>query len=156
MAKSAIEKIREDKSIKITELPDTMNKWGPPGAALLISTPKEIDAVMARVPKGKLITTNEIRSHLAKKHKADVTCPLTTGIFMNISAKAAEEMREMGSRDKDITPYWRCLKTDGELNAKYPGGIDHQANQLEAEGFSIRRKGKRAFVEGFEKSLADL
>ena len=72
---------------------------------------------------------------------------------MNISAKATEEKRELGTPESEVTPYWRCLKAGGELNPKYPGGIDHQASQLEAEGFSIRRKGKRAFVEAFEKSL---
>ncbi len=128
MAKSAIEKILEDKTIKITELPDTLNKWGPPSASMVISTPKEVDAIMATVPKGKLITTTEIRARLSTKHKTDITCPLTTGIFMNISAKATEEKRELGTPESEVTPYWRCLKAGGELNPKYPGGIDHQAS----------------------------
>ena len=156
MAKSAIEKIRENKEIKITNLPDEMTKWGPPGASMVISTPKEVDAIMAEVPKGKLITTTEIRAKLSARHGTQVTCPLTTGIFMNIVAKAAEEMRELGSDEAEITPYWRCLKTDGELNPKYPGGIEHQATQLEAEGYTIRRKGKRAFVEDFETALVGI
>ncbi|MDA9008702.1 MGMT family protein [Alphaproteobacteria bacterium] len=156
MAKSARDKIGEDKPVKITALPDTLNRWGPPGASMVISTPKEVNAVMASVPKGKLVTTTEIRAKLSELHGTDITCPLTTGIFTNIAAKAAEEMQELGMPEDQITPYWRCLKTDGELNPKYPGGIEHQASQLEAEGFEIRRKGKRAFVERFEEKLASI
>lgn len=156
MPKSSIDKIREEKAVKITSLPDTKNRWGPPGASMVISTPKEVDAIMATVPKGKLVTTTEIRAKLSELHGTDITCPLTTGIFMNIAAKAAEEMRELGAPEDQITPYWRCLKTQAELNPKYPGGIEHQASQLEAEGFKIRRKGKRAFVEALDEKLATI
>ena len=52
----------------------------------LDTAPREVDAVMRHVPKGKLITINEIRAALAKKHKVDVCCPITTGIFAWIAA----------------------------------------------------------------------
>ena len=29
-------------------------------------------------------------------------------------------------RSEDETPYWRTLKANGELNAKYPNGIEAQ------------------------------
>ena len=74
---------------------------------------------MRKVPKGKLTTINEIRSALARKHRVDVGCPITTGIFAWIAANAAEEAAADGA--KRVTPYWRTLKTGGELNPKYPG-----------------------------------
>lgn len=36
----------------------------------------------------------------------------------------------------DETPYWRHLKTNGELNTKYPNGVEAQKEKLEAEGHS--------------------
>jgi hypothetical protein len=76
---------------------------------------------MSKVPRGKLVTINEIRMALARKHKATIGCPLTTGIFAWVSANAAEEQRLEGKMD--ITPYW-TLKTGGFLNEKYPGGFE--------------------------------
>jgi len=86
---------------------------------MVIPSPQEVDEVMRRVPKGGLATINEVRTCLAKKHGTDIACPMTTGIFAWIAAHAAEEARAAGN--KDITPYWRTLKTGGELNPKYPG-----------------------------------
>jgi len=111
----------------------------------------EVNKLMRKVPKGKLITVNEIREAVAKKHKATVGCPLTCGIFINIAARAAEQEREEGK--KDITPYWRTLKSGGVLNEKYPGGAESQKKLLEKEGHKVVKKGKKFVVEDFEKVL---
>jgi hypothetical protein len=121
---------------------------------LVIPSPLEVDAVMRRVPKGKLATINEVRSCLAKKHGTDIACPMTTGIFAWIAAHAAEEARTAGV--KDITPYWRTLKSGGELNPKYPGGIPALTKLLRAEGHKVVRKGRKFVVSGFEARLAQL
>ncbi len=57
---------------------------------------------------------------------------------------------------KRITPYWRTLKSDGELNAKYPGGVADLRARLEAEGHRVVQRGKRVVVVDFEKALARL
>ena len=77
-----------------------------------------------------------------------------TGIFAAIAARAAEEDAAEGK--KDITSYWRTLKSGGELNPKYPGGLGQLKAQLEAEGHTILQKGKHCFVENFEQRLAAL
>jgi len=118
---------------------------------MAIPSPIEVNQMMARIPKGKLITMEEIRRRIAKKHKADIGCPLTCGIFSWLSAHAAAE--ESASGNKRITPYWRTLKTGGALNPKYPGGIKEQKKHLESEGHRIIRKGKRYIVENYEKHL---
>ncbi len=119
---------------------------------LLIPTPLEVDEIMKKVPVGKLITINLIREKLAKKHKATICCPICAGIFSNISAHAADE--DEGSGIKDITPYWRTLKGEGELNPKYPGGIDNLKSRLESEGCKVTKKGKNKYVVvDYEKYL---
>jgi hypothetical protein len=125
------------------------DKWGK--GTCVIPAPIEVDQIMRRVPRGKLITINEIRQKLAKKHKATIGCPITTGIFAWIAANAAEEAVADGV--KQITPYWRTLKTGGELNPKYPGGASGLKKKLQAEGHKIVRKGKRYLVADYEKKL---
>jgi hypothetical protein len=114
---------------------------------MLIPAPIEVDEVMRSVRKGKLITIDGIRRRLAAKHRADFTCPITTGIFAWIAAHAADEAERAGKTR--VTPYWRTLKKGGELNPKYPGGIKNLKSRLEAEGHRIVRKRKRLFVAGF-------
>ena len=106
---------------------------------------------MKRVPPGKVITINEIRALLAAKHGASIGCPITTGIFAWIAAHAAAEAAAQG--EKNTTPYWRTLKSGGELNPKYPGGIDVLKDLLESEGHEVIAKGKRYLVADFEKHL---
>ena len=69
---------------------------------------------MKKVPRSKLITINQIREIVAKKHGATIGCPITTGIFVNIATRAAEEAAAKGKIN--TTPYWRTLKTGGLLN----------------------------------------
>ena len=82
----------------------------------------------------------------------NITCPITTGIFAWIAAHASEEATAAGT--KNVTPYWRTLKSDGELNAKCPGGISGIRKRLRAEGHRVVQRGKRYFVADFENSLA--
>ncbi|NLI54603.1 MAG: methylated DNA-protein cysteine methyltransferase [Clostridiales bacterium] len=131
--------------ISILEDPKAIALYG--GARLLIAPPIAYDEIMRRVPKGKLITSDRIRAHLAVNFGADGTCPLTAGIFINTAAQASLE------RGTDETPFWRTLKKDGELNEKYPEGIDGQKRRLELEGHTVIQKGKRYYVKDYEKKL---
>jgi hypothetical protein len=149
--KSWREKLNNSKDLpKIQVFTKAKNKSMPAGT-YVIPSPLEVDAVMKKVPKGKIITINEIRQILAKKYKVQFCCPITTGIFAWIAANAAQE--ELDNGKKRITPYWRTLKTGGELNPKYPGGTEDVSKKLKAEGHRIIQKRKRFFVEDFEKRL---
>ncbi|MSU59294.1 MAG: hypothetical protein EXS35_14185 [Pedosphaera sp.] len=118
---------------------------------MVIPAPREVDALMKTVPRGKVTTINELRAALAKKHQADFTCPITTGIFSWIAANAAAEDAAAGR--KRVTPYWRTLKMGGEVNPKYPGGVAALAKLLRAEGHTISERGKRTFVADFQARL---
>jgi hypothetical protein len=89
---------------------------------------------------------------LASKHGATIACPITTGIFAWIAAHAAEEAAADGR--KRITPYWRTLKTGGQINPKYPGGIEGLRKRLESEGHTLVLRGKHFVVERYERALA--
>jgi hypothetical protein len=151
--KSWREKLADSKGLpKTGKIEGKMSKrWGT--GTIVIPAPAEVDEIMRKVPKGKLTTISEIRSALARKHRVDVGCPITTGIFAWIAANAAHEAAEQGA--KRITPYWRTLKTGGELNPKYPGGVPGITKLLAAEGHRVIQKGKRFFVVDYEKVVID-
>jgi|SRR5579883_1604999 hypothetical protein len=126
---------------KVVDIPPAWRKNSASGS-LLIPSPLQVDALIRKVRKGRVITVTGIREALSAQHLTDMTCPLTTGIFVRIAAEAAEESaREGKSR---ITPYWRVVKDDGSLNPKFPGGVAAQAERLRDEGHRIvPGKGKR-------------
>ena len=148
------EKLNDSKGLpKVEKITDKMSKrWGT--GTVVIPAPMEVDELMKKVPAGKLVTINEIRAALARKHKATIGCPMTTGIFAWIAAHASEEREQSG--DKDVTPYWRTLKTGGVLNEKYPGGAEAQKLRLTREGHAVVKKGKKYAVLNYEKSLIQI
>ena len=149
--KSWREKLADDKGLpRVGQATGKLSKrWGP--GTFVIPAPREVDALMKQVPKGRVVTINELRAALAKKHKTNFACPITTGIFSWIAANAAAEAEAEGK--KRITPYWRTLKTGGELNPKYPGGVETISKRLFAEGHQIVSKGRRTLVAEYDKRL---
>jgi hypothetical protein len=149
--KSWREKLADDKGLpRVCEVSGKLTRrWGT--GTFVIPAPREVDALMKQVPKGRVVTINGLRKALARKHKTDFACPITTGIFSWIAAHAAAEGEAEGA--KRITPYWRTLKTGGELNPKYPGGVEKISKRLRAEGHKIVSKGKRTLVADHEKKL---
>jgi hypothetical protein len=145
------EKLADSKGLpKVGEVTGKMSqRWGT--GRMVIPAPLEVDELMKQVPKGRVVTINELRVALAKKHKVDFACPITTGIFAWIAANAAAESEAEGA--KRITPFWRTLKIGGELNPKYPGGIGQIAKRVRAEGHKVVSKGKRTLVANHEKKL---
>ena len=123
------------------------------GDRMYFAPPIDYDRIMKRVPYGKVITVGEIRDYFAKQNGADFTEPITAGIFVSIAAWASYQ------RSEDETPYWRTLKANGELNAKYPGGIETQKAKLEAEGHTIIQRGRKNisyYVKDYEKAMFEL
>ena len=126
----------------------SIQKYG--GSRMYFAPPLAYDRIMKTIPYGKVITVGEMRDHLARVNGADFTDPITAGIFVSIAAWASFQ------RTGNETPYWRTLKAGGELNPKYPGGIEAQKEKLEAEGHTIIQKGRkniRFYVKDYEKVM---
>ncbi len=128
MRKSFVAKLRPDLEPKVVA-----NANGP--GTLLIPTPLLVAEEIRRVRKGRLITPSQIRELLAKRFGATQTCALTTGIFLNIIAGAAEEQIAAGK--PPVAPYWRVVADNGVLNPKVPPGPERQAMHLRAEGHTV-------------------
>ena len=119
----------------------SIEKYG--GSKMYFAPPIDYDKVMKKIPYGKVITVGKIREYFAELNGADFTEPITAGIFVSIVAWASYQ------RSEDET-------ANGELNAKYPNGIEAQKEKLEAEGHTIIQKGRknvRYYVKDYENSL---
>jgi hypothetical protein len=127
------EKLRPDQEAKVCDDPRGRGK-------MLVPTPMLVAAEMARVRRGRLLTVSELRDRLATRAGAAFTCPLTTGIFINIIAGAAEE--DIAAGRQPVAPYWRVVRDDGTLSEKLPPGAARQARWLRDEGHHVQRIGK--------------
>ena len=128
--------------------PASIARYG--GDRMYFAPPLAYDALMRRVPFGKVITVGALREYLARENGTDFTEPITAGVFVSIAAWASVQ------RDGDETPWWRTLKADGELNPKYPGGVEAQKRRLEAEGHTVVARGRkniRWYVRNYEAAL---
>lgn len=126
-------------------------KYG--GNRMYFAPPIAYDRVMKTIPHGMCTTVGDIRAYFAKQNGADFTEPITAGVFVAIAAWASAQ------RTEDETPYWRTLKANGELNPKYPGGIEAQKAKLEAEGHTVLHKGRtniRYYVQNYEQKIFSL
>ncbi|HEV8140465.1 MAG TPA: hypothetical protein VGP81_11885 [Pyrinomonadaceae bacterium] len=124
-------KLEKPQEPKVVPVPPKMARFGK--GSMLIPTAKLVDELIRRIPKGKLATVSELRRKLASDFNADVTCPLTTGIFVRIAAEAAEEDREQ-DRKRSHALLARCQRqwdfqpkaagrrraTDPELKTRRP------------------------------------
>lgn len=143
--------LREDKGmprVQIVTDEQTIQKYG--GKRMYFAPPMDYDRAMREVPFGRVTTVGRIRERFARENGADFTEPITAGVFVAIAAWASEQ------RPADKTPYWRTLKANGELNPKYPGGVERQRERLVAEGHEIVARGRtniRYYVRDYEKSL---
>jgi alkylated DNA nucleotide flippase Atl1 len=128
------EKMHNPDLPKVVDIPEKMEKRFGSGT-LLIPAPVDVEDEIRAIRKGTVRTVGQIRRDLAARYGTTTACPLVTGIFVRISAEAAEEDAQAGK--KRIAPYWRVVKDDGALYPKFPGGVERQAERLREEGVPI-------------------
>ncbi|MEY4269928.1 MAG: hypothetical protein RLZZ58_1144 [Pseudomonadota bacterium] len=88
------------------------------GQMMLIASPMIFDVAVRAIPKGKAIDVPTLRRQLAAAHGADVTCPLTSGIFLRIVTEAAHEAYAAGAPVGDVTPVWRVIDAKSPMVKK--------------------------------------
>lgn len=151
-AKSALDHLNSGREPHIV----TMIPPGAPGyreangGAMVISSPAEVDVMVKKIKPGEVVTLDDLRAAIARRHNVAVACPVSTAIFANMSARAAEEMRHAGIAAEKLTPWWRVLKKGGFLNPKLPGGVERQAALLAAEGVKASPLRKQLAVFDYE------
>lgn len=135
---------------KVFDCDKTHMKWVVPG-------PAEVEEIVKTIPSGEVMPLNEIAAQIKEKHKTEMCCPMTTGIFTWLLSYASCEAEGLDMAEdcgKGIdpklahqgVPWWRVVKTGGELNPKYPGAPELQKALLESEGIKVVAKGKKLVV----------
>ena len=95
MKKSWIDKFNQprEKMIKVLETNFADMKEG---EAMLIANPRIIDEYINQLPKSYTVDVKTMRKDLALTHQAEVTCPVTTGVFLRIVAEVSYEKITQG------------------------------------------------------------
>ena len=79
------------------------------GQIMLVPSARIVDDFIRTIPKGVSMDVKTLRQKLARKYKAQVTCPITTGYHLKTVAEAAFEAHQQGAKLREITPIWRVL-----------------------------------------------
>jgi 6-O-methylguanine DNA methyltransferase, DNA binding domain len=90
------------------------------GSTLFVGTPQIIDAYVRKVPAGETRTIERMRRELARKNDCDATCPVSTAIFLRISAQAAIEQMKAGKAPAEVSPFWRVIQAQSTIAGKLP------------------------------------
>ena len=152
-SKSGMKRSRTPWSAKLRPEMEPLVTPDPKGRGLmLLPTPMLVAEEIATIPKGSLLTVPELRLRLARRFRADMTCPLMTGVFYNIVAGTAEE--QLAAGQPALAPYWRVILEDGTLSPKTPAGPEQQAYRLRQEGHSVSPRRAKLLVEQFKDHLA--
>ena len=76
------------------------------GQKMYISSPEEVASYIQGLPCGTIRTPKEMRADLALQAGAEVTCPVSTGIFLRL---AIEDVLKMFSIEESPLPFWRVV-----------------------------------------------
>ena len=130
--KSWLDKLNEEKESKTKRI-DFDFADIPAGSMMFIATPKLIDQYIKEIGVGKRVDIKTLRKDLALEHKADYTCPVTTGIFLRIVAEANYEKLQQGKSLEEITPFWRAIEPNSTFAKKLTFGQEFLLQQVDKE-----------------------
>lgn len=125
---NAREKLKRKKAPKKVEL-DYDFAGIKAGQMMFVGTPMIVDEYIRKIPFGSTRTIVALRNELARRNKCDVTCPVSTAIFIRMVGEAALEDLAEGKKPDEVAPFWRVLegkdKITGKLNVE-PDWVDQQ------------------------------
>jgi len=103
------------------------------GTKLFVGTPMLIDQYIRGVPFGATRTIERMRRDLARQNQCEATCPVSTAIFIRMSAEAAIEDLNAGANADAVAPFWRVVEPESAIAKRL--SVDRQwiAHQREIE-----------------------
>ena len=119
--KSWQEKLNDSRPHEVKPVPKDMVGMKK-GQAMLIATPRIVADYVRKIPRGEMRDMPRMRGDLAKAYKAEVTCPITTGIFLRIVAEAACEDMQAGVDLEKVVPFWRVMDEKSPVAKKLACG----------------------------------
>ena len=110
------------------------------GEIMLVPTARIVDDFIRTIPAGQSMDVKMLRQRLARKYKAEVTCPITTGFHLRTVAEAAWEAHCGGAKLGEITPFWRVLDESVPTTSRLACGTDFVARQRKREKIGAGRR----------------
>ena len=123
MPKTAAERLKDSKPEKRVVL-DKDFAGVKAGQTLYVANPKTVDQYVRAIQAGQSRSIVQMREDLAKSKDADATCPVSTAIFLRISAQATIDEIGGGRAKEDVAPFWRVLRASDKVTSKL--SIDRQ------------------------------
>jgi hypothetical protein len=136
----------EPKEDAIVDIPKERLRFFGGAGKMLLPGPAMVAALIEKVPARKLITTNLLCRKLAQQFNVRGACPITT----------QKALQAVAHDPGKAVAYWRVVRANGGLIARFPGGADGQAERLRKEGFTVDKKGKAPRIANFRESLVPL
>ncbi len=135
MQKTWLEKYNSTKPFQVKVI-DKKFADMPSGTKMFIATPKIVDAYVNEIPFGVEVDIKTIRNDLAAEYDAEMSCPVTTSIFLRIASEVAFEKYQNGVSLGSITPFWRVVKPKSPLAEKLSCGVEFIQKQRNLENLS--------------------
>lgn len=133
--KSWTQKLNSLKPHEVKRLPVDMAGMKA-GEMMLLPSPRIVDEFIRTLPPGTSMDVKTLRTSLAVKHGAEVTCPIITGFHLRTVAEAAYEDYGQGTPIEQITPFWRVLDERSPTTHKLSFGSSFVTEQRKREGLA--------------------
>ena len=104
------------------------------GEIMLVPSPRIVDAFIRAIPRGTSMDVKTLRQKLARRYKAQVTCPITMGFHLRTVAEAAYEAHTRGAPLDGITPFWRVLDENAPTTGRLTCGTAFVTDRRVQEG----------------------
>jgi hypothetical protein len=92
------------------------------GQRMLLTTAKDVAAAIKAVPRGRQVDMKSLRATLARKHNAEIACPVVTGIHLRSVAEAVGEQLDAGIAPAKVVPVWRAIGPKAPIWKKLENG----------------------------------
>lgn len=133
--KTWTEKLNDNKPHQVKPVPTNfagMKK----GQIMLVPSTKIVDKYIRSIPEGQSMDIMTLRSKLAKRFRAEVTCPVATGFVLRTVAEAAFEAFNAGDGIDEVTPVWRVIDENTPTLKKLSFDPNFILDQRQAEGLA--------------------
>jgi len=107
------------------------------GQTMLITTPRQIDQFVQTIPEGTSVSMKGLRAGLADMSRAEIACPVVTGICLRTVAEVVNAQLDVGASPDEVTPVWRVLTPGATALKKLEGGAKRMLELREAEGLRV-------------------
>ena len=119
--KSWIEKCTDPRRAEVKTCPKDFTDIRA-GQRMVLPMPRDIETVVRSLPAGSSLDMRGLRAALARNYKAEVACPVVTGIQLRTLAEAVGEQLDLGIQPSELAPVWRAVPIEAPIWRKLENG----------------------------------